>query len=81
MTSNNDFLIRIVIDTTTNPHEWDLFVRYTVKSPWAFLTSGKGTDISIIRRNAMQKAEEWSRKVFHSSIHVDYMTPKDEVQG
>lgn len=78
MTNNNDFFMRVVIDTTINPHEWDLFVRYTPKSPWAYLTSGKGTDPTIMRRNAMQKAEEWSRKVFHSSVQVDYLTPKEE---
>ncbi len=70
--------MRVVVDTTMNPHEWDLFVRYTPKSPWAFLTSGKGTDPSIMRKNAMQKAEEWSRKVFHSSVQVDFLKPDEE---
>lgn len=78
MTNNNDFLMRVVIDTTITPHEWDLFIRYNSKSPWAFIASGKGLDVSMMRKNAMQRAEEWSRKVFHSSIHVDYITPKDE---
>jgi hypothetical protein len=79
MTNNNDFLMRVVIDTTVSPHEWDLFVRYTPKSPWAYITSGKGTDVNIIRRNAMNKADEWSRKVAHSSIQVDYLKPKEEM--
>lgn len=79
MTNNNDFLMRVVIDTTVSPHEWDLFVRYTSKSPWAYITSGKGTDVNIIRRNAMNKADEWSRKVAHSSIQVDYLRPKEEI--
>lgn len=78
MMNNNDFLMRIVIDTTVTPYEWDLFIRYSNKSPWAFIASGKGSDVSMMRKNAMQRAEEWSRKVFHSSIHVDYITPKEE---
>jgi hypothetical protein len=78
MTNNNDFLMRIVIDTTIKPHEWDLFVRYSSKSPWSFIASGKGLDVSTMRKTAMQRAEEWSRKVAHSSIHVDYITSKEE---
>ena len=43
----NETLIRVSVDTTVKPIEWDLWVRSTEKSPWAFLSGGTAQQLAL----------------------------------
>ena len=70
----NETLIRVSVDTTVKPIEWDLWVRSTEKSPWAFLSGGTAPTISTARNLGLRAAEQWAARIVNTNIKVDMLT-------
>ncbi len=69
----NETLVRISIDPSKKPVEWDLWTRINDKAPWAFLAGGNATNISNARHHALRTAEQWVFRVQDSSVKVDIL--------
>lgn len=67
-------LIRVSIDTTVKPIEWDLWVRSNEKSPWAFLSGGSSPTVNTARNSGLRAAEQWAERVNNANIKIDILT-------
>lgn len=78
MTKPNETLIRICIDKTTNPIEWEMWVRSNNKSPWAFILGGNSMNFDQARRAAYKAVDYWVQRIEDSTIKLDIIEGKEK---
>ena len=67
-------LIRVLIVSSTDGYEWELYVRYSVHAPWTYLHGDKSLSSDGARKRGLKAAEDWVSHLNQSSIKIDILT-------